>query len=204
MDTEEREWMNVRLRESLDERDVLDRIEEMVKRRKAVNGREIAAYETLLKLHPDPDVDVVPLRELENLVENIFGTLVGDVVEDGVAEGSSCQPQDAQQGDTVESARVSEEEVAQYRNCASLIEIADRFADLNDEEVYVAKITDIAEAMGWTNRATKRPRKQLWLRSYSSLKKSDRFEYGGQGTGRFTRKSRPGQSEQPWGAHAGR
>ena len=193
MDKEEKGWMHRQLQEKLEEQMILERIDEMVKRRKAVNAREIAAYETLLALYPDPDTDTLPLAELENLVESVFGALVGDG-EEGVVGESSHQPWGAEQGDSVVSERVSEEEVALYRDCSSLMEIADRCAELNDDTVYVAKVTDIAEAKGFTNMAAQRPRKQLWLRVYSALQKSEFYDYGGRGTGRFTRRSHPIQS----------
>jgi hypothetical protein len=189
MENEEKVLLDRRLLEALEEKEILNRIEEMVARRKAVNAREIAACQTLLKTHPAPDLNAPPLSQLESLAKNLFGALVGGVEQDAAARGSSHQPSDEDRGDGVFSDRVSEEEVAPYWDCGSLEEIADRCAELHDGVVYVASVTDIAEAKGFANREHKNPHKQLWLRVYNLLGKSELYEYSGRHTGKFTRLS---------------
>lgn len=177
------------------------RVQKTAAENEAVVDRQIEAYDILLGLDPDPSAGGRAVADVERMLsiaaddagmEMLLVMLAEDAEEDSGIGATAEQRLETEPGGGLGSDRVSEEEVAQYRDCSSLIEIADRFADVNDEEVYVAKVTDIAEAMKFTNLDAKRPRKQLWLRVYSSLKKSERFEYGGHGTGRFTRKSRPG------------
>jgi hypothetical protein len=89
------------------------------------------------------------------------------------------------------SERVSEAELVRFGSCASIIEIADQCAALGDGTVYIARVTDIAEAKRWGNPRAKHPRKQIWLRVYSELKKANSYVYDGRGTGSFTRQSHP-------------
>ena len=174
------------------------RVQRTAAQNEAVVDRQIGAYDILLGQDSGPSA-VSRAADVERMLamvgddagmEMLLAMLAEDAQEDAGVEASTDQPSDAEPCDGFNSDRVSEEDLARYRDCRSLIEIADRSADIGNEEVYVAQVTDIAEAKGLANLKTMRPRKQLWLRVYSALQKSERFEYGGRGTGRFTRLSR--------------
>ena len=176
-----------RLSELLAEQASLDRIQQVLSQRRDVNARQIAAYETLIALEADPNPEGPTLSELESLL----GVSPGDAVGAGGDRETTEQPSVVETVGGSGSERVSEAELVRFGSCASIIEIADRFAALGDGTVYIARVTDIAEAKRWGNPRAKHPRKQIWLRVYSELKKANSYVYDGRGTGSFTRQSHP-------------
>ena len=180
----EREHMVRRKNDLVDEQVSLDRIQKALAQRQIVVARQIEAYETLLELDPQPNAEALGLSELESLL----GVSSPDDTEDE-DEGETAQwLLGVEPSESSSSEYETDDEFAPFSDCDTIIEIADRWAALNDGTVYVAKVTDVAEACGFANPDTKRPRKQLWIKVYSALKKSERYEYGGRGTGKFTQR----------------
>lgn len=167
--------MRCRLDELIAQRDALDRVQKAVAKRQVDVDRQVEAYQTLIELYADPAPDVPGLDELESF---LGVPLDGD--EADVHQRNELQPL------SVECDGEADEELAPFRDCKSPMEVADRLAALNEGVVYVAKATDVSYALGLANLNAKRPRKQLWVRVYSGLRDSERYEHGGKGTGKFT------------------
>ena len=198
-----------RQRALVDLKEFLNRVQKGAAHREAAVDRQIEAYDILLGQDPHPTADrraaaeVAALLEMlddETGLEKVLQRLAEDALEDDAGWGTTQQPLDALEDDTPvsewASERVSEEEFAQFRDCRSLIEIADRVAQLDEGTISIVKVRDIAEAAGFANPGNKRPRKQLWLRVYEVLQKSDDYEYGGRGTGLFTRRNDPADPDR--------
>ena len=197
----DKEEMARRHRALVDLKEFLSNVQKGAARREAAVDRQLEAYDILLGLdsHPSADsraaAEVAALLEMlddETGPEKMLQRLAEDAMGEDVVWGISQRPSDAWEDEVPasqwESDRVSAEEFAQFQDCQSLIEIADRVAQLHDGVVSITKVTDIAEVAGFANQTNKRPRKQLWLRSYEILRKSDHYDYGGRGTGLFTRR----------------
>ena len=186
----DKEQLERELDECLEKHESMGRIQKVLARNQEVNARKIEAIKTLLEFDADPDAEVPGLSELVSLL----GVSVDDAEEEDGDKATALQPSVVDPVGGSGSERVSEAELVRFGSCASIIEIADRFAALGDGTVYIARVTDIAEAKRWGNPRAKHPRKQIWLRVYSELKKADSYVYDGRGTGRFTRQSHIVQS----------
>ena len=193
-----------RQRALVDLKDFLNRVQKGAARREAAVNRQIEAYDILLGQDPHPTADrraaaeVAALLEMlgdDTGLEKVLQRLAEDAQEDDVGWGTTQRLSDVLEDDAPApewaSDLVSAEEFAQFRDCRSLMEIADRVAQLDDGTVSIVKVRDIAEVAGFLNPDNKRPRKQLWLRVYEVLQKSDDYDYGGRGTGVFTRRKDP-------------
>ena len=193
-----------RQRALVDLKEFLNRVQKGAARREAAVDRQIEAYDVLLGQDPHPTADSRAAAEVAALLEmldddtgleKVLQRLAEEAIEDDIVGGTTQRPAGVLEDDALvsewASERVSAEEFAEFRDCQSLIEIADRVAQLDEGTVSVVKVRDIAEVAGFANPDNKRPRKQLWLRVYEVLQKSDDYEYGGRGTGVFTRRSDP-------------
>ena len=178
------------LDECFEKNEYTDRIQKAVDRFRGVNSRKIEAYKTLLELYADPDAEAPALSVLESLL----GVSADDAEEEDGDKATALRPPVVDPVGDSGSARVSEEDLARFSDCQSIMDIADKFAALGDGTVYIARVTDIAQAKKFGNPRAKHPRKQIWLRVYSELKKANSYVYDGRGTGRFTRQSHPVQS----------
>ena len=193
-----------RQRALVDLKEFLNRVQRGAARREAAVDRQIEAYDVLLGQDPHPTADSRAAAEVAALLEmlddntgleKVLQRLAEEAIEDDIAWGTTQRPSGVLEDDAPvsewASERVSAEEFAEFRDCQSLIEIADRVAQLDEGTVSIVKVRDIAEVAGFANPDNKRPRKQLWLRVYEVLQKSDDYDYGGRGTGVFTRRSDP-------------
>ena len=187
----DKEQLERELDECLEKHESMGRIQKVLARNQEVNARKIEAIKTLLEFDADPDAEVPGLSELESLL----GVSVDDAEEEEDGDkATALQPSVVDPVGGSGSERVSEAELVRFGSCASIIEIADQCAALGDGTVYIARVTDIAQAKRFGNPDAKHPRKQVWLRVYSELKKADSYVYDGRGTGRFTRQSHIVQS----------
>ena len=186
----DKEQLERELDECLEKHESMGRIQKVLARNQEVNARKIEAIKTLLEFDADPDAEVPGLSELESLL----GVSADDAEEEDGDKATALQPSVVDPVGDSGSAHVSEEALAPFSDCQSIMDIADKFAELNGGAVYIARVTDIAQARKFGNPRAKHPRKQIWLRVYSELKKADSYVYDGRGTGRFTRQSHIVQS----------
>ena len=178
----DKEQLERELDECLEKHESMGRIQKVLARSQEVNARKIEAIKTLLEFDADPDAEAPVLSELESLL----GVSADDAEEEDGDKATALQPSVVDPVGDSGSAHVSEEALAPFSDCQSIMDIADKFAELNGGAVYIARVTDIAQARKFGNPRAKHPRKQIWLRVYSALKKADSYVYDGRGTGRFT------------------